>query len=526
MNSSISNFKTEIKVLIVVAVMTLAFEGYVRYGFVRENYYNCLRGYLTQSSQEFAKAQTQPKLLFLGNSLIHSGFDRTAFIDELKSMKLQSPYVSNVYIMSSRVCEWYYMLRNYFIPNQAKPDALVFWFSLDHLLDQAGPQKQVLPNICDFTDLPRILAGADTFNFDDRMELTLCFLSMGYRFREEFRHDLFNRLIHDYKNNMDKLYGRTVAAPAKSSAPAAAPAKPHYQRLERMLATIKSLQIPALFVAMPLKRSSYPVDFEVIRMIQNAGFGFMDCRQVAGISQDWFRDDLHLGKNGAALFSRYFAKQLMEKYPSFVDIKAMEPAPAAPASKVATSNLLSSPNFDNLSLFWPVHATGTTTVTQVTEPFMDQQPIKMLQVTSNQDVQIFSEHLPIEPGKAYRFSVWMKHEATPVGSVWFGLHALIDNDAAVPVFKADNQAEANPYFWLGNHYSDNQWHQLVGYLLPSNAAANWKKIPDSNSTDYRMPPETKMIRMRLLSYYNNGKITRAWFAKPMIEPVDLKNILK
>jgi hypothetical protein len=84
-----------------------------------------------------------------------------------------------------------------------------------------------------------------------------------------------------------------------------------------------------------------PINPSCIKMIQDAGFQFMDCRQMAGIERRHFRDSWHLNEQGIELFTRAFTQRFLQQCPDLIALKP--PRGAAPPAEQASAQLAAKP---------------------------------------------------------------------------------------------------------------------------------------------------------------------------------------
>lgn len=200
----------------------------------------------------------------------------------------------------------------------------------------------------------------------------------------------------------------------------------------------------------------------------------------------------------------------------------------AAAHPAIQTNLISDGNFDKIGTAWTVQKPTEpckVEVRQVQESLPNGRKVSALRLTTDGNIQIFSNLIKIDHNKSYRFSLWIKNDITSAGSRWFGPHAFKDDGSYLQVFKPDGQCEENPYFWLGNMYQDGGWHKFVGYLISTNCGDNWTAPKDASKSNFRFPYEAGKVRMRFLSAYNNGTLVKTCFALPVIEEVDFEELV-
>jgi hypothetical protein len=511
-NSFTSNFKNEIKVLIFVMMVMGVFEWYSRALVSKRVYYSSIPDYLEKVSGKLDEVRSSPKVLFVGNSLVMCGLDLPAASDEFSRKKVGAPYMASAYIMSSHIGEWYYLLKNFFVPRTSKPNSIIVWFSTNCLTDDIAPRVEVLSYICNFGDLPQLLINRAR-NFDERVSLALSFFSKAFLHKNDIRHSILNLLIHDYKGNMDRFYSTLKPVAAGKTGQV----KTRSLQLDRFLQILKQMNTKVLFVAMPLRDWKYPINSDLVTKIRKAGYAFLDLREAPGLDKEDFLDSIHLNNKGASRFTRYLTGEIINKHGEFfAEGHGDKPRPFV---QQATVNCLSDARFQDLKSKWRLSLDKDSTVTIMQENLTAGQSADVLCIKSKGDAQIFSEKIRVNRGKVFRFSLWIKRDPILAGSAWFGLYAYDINESLLPVYKEGRTAEENPYFWYGR-LPDAGWHQIIGYLLPANSPDAWGKIPDANGAIFRLPDRAEFISMRFLSCYNHGKQVNTWFASPKIEEIN------
>ena len=188
-------------------------------------------------------------------------------------------------------------------------------------------------------------------------------------------------------------------------------------------------------------------------------------------------------------------------------------------------NLVPDPDLSNTSDFWRIGldyagdpTVYTATNDSVTLP--NGQIVNSLKVTTSGNVSVISGKIPMDPKKAYRFSIWMKANSTTNGTKYFGAYIYNSTGDRIGIY-ANNSATANnnPYFWSGDT-NDLNWHYWVGYIFPSNGPTIWTNPLDTSSLNLRNNGSATDMEIRFLNYYNFGNVTAVWFAMPRIEEVD------
>jgi len=179
-------------------------------------------------------------------------------------------------------------------------------------------------------------------------------------------------------------------------------------------------------------------------------------------------------------------------------------------------NLVPDTDYSN-SVLW----SGAGAQENVTLP--NGQIVNAIKITTSGDVMVYSTKIPMDPEKAYRFSLWIKQDAT-TGTRYFGFYVYNSTGHSMGVFPNNSAAaDTNPYFWSGN-LTDNNWHYLVAYVFPSNGPTIWINPLDTYNINFRNNASVTDCVIRFLNYYNYGTTTTAWFALPKIEEIDSDSV--
>jgi len=125
----------------------------------------------------------------------------------------------------------------------------------------------------------------------------------------------------------------------------------------------------------------------------------------------------------------------------------------------------------------------------------------------------YSEQIPADPSKAYKFSIWIKSNDTSMNN-YLGFWILNSSQ---------NKIEGdwhNPYFKTTDN-DLNEWKKWEGYLGPSSAGgATDCDSAKTNGNDWCMANTAAYMLIRFGSCYGNGGNNgSSWFIYPKIEEV-------
>lgn len=296
------------KVLLVVLVVLLGCEFLIR---VSEPALSLDVKHIRQIpaiSQSIAESKGT-RVLFLGNSQVRLNVDAAIVEREMGAQGINPLHIEKVFPDATGLADWYYAFKHYFVDAGRTPDVLILCYADNDLRDDHGADPTRLAHYYSSArDIPEIF-GEDIKSFDARAEFLLSDLSYSFANRTRIRTRALNLLIPDYQESA-QLINRSMKSTEKS----AAPSRPTYHRLERLIAMAQQHGVRLIVIAMP-QPNVYPLDSQVQSTLDAAGMAFVDCRRVEGISAASFVDEMHMSSNGAAIYSHFLARQLAQHFP-------------------------------------------------------------------------------------------------------------------------------------------------------------------------------------------------------------------
>ena len=137
MNSSISSFRGELRVLAVVLLTLVGTEVASR-----------IAGRGVSTDEQHIRdipnialrltSRTLPRVLFLGNSLTYCGVNPDVLQAELKDRGIFNASCELVVPDGTGLCDWYYLFKRHFRKTGREPNMVVFNFTGSALSDQGG----------------------------------------------------------------------------------------------------------------------------------------------------------------------------------------------------------------------------------------------------------------------------------------------------------------------------------------------------------------------------------------------------
>lgn len=308
MRSSISSSKG-LRVALVVVVGLLGLELFTRLKlFAMSKDFRRFAGY-----GELAATVARPgDVAFVGNSATEHGIDPRIFAEALASATGQPARVERFTADASRVNTWYFMIERYFWRPARHPGRIILTFYEDDLADGNRVEiGRVAQFFTTWADWPAVM-GIDLPELTQRVEFVASSLWATYAARARIRERTLG-LIPGYGDFLvrsnDALFKH-----AHRAGPPRAPATRTYHALERLLARARAAGTPLVFVAYPpieaAKGHPYELDPAMVAILRDAGAPLVDLRRVPEIGPELYVDDVHLGAEGRALYSRICARAL------------------------------------------------------------------------------------------------------------------------------------------------------------------------------------------------------------------------
>ena len=301
MSSSISSFRAELKVVVVVLLVLLAAEVTMRLGepFLSRDIQHIQQ--IPQISQSLAGSKAET-ILFLGNSQVRAGIDPLVIEQELKARGVTPVHIERVYPDSTSLPDWYHFFRQYFVRKSSLPNVLVLCFSDIALEDRSGVDPTRLGHYFSTSEVPEILKD-DVHDFDSRAEVIGASVSYAFANRMRVRTRALDLFVPGYRDSAQRMNRDMKCSHADTGG------QTSYARLERFLAMARHEGVQVVVVAMP-QPVLYSLDPQIKAIVEGAGMSFLDCRNVGGIDPQSFADEMHLANSGAVIYSHFLGGAL------------------------------------------------------------------------------------------------------------------------------------------------------------------------------------------------------------------------
>jgi hypothetical protein len=308
MSSSISSFKTELKVILVVLVVMGLAE-------LRELWSNAHRPYEAKLLRDFPAmadqltAQKGTRVVLLGNSLTQVGYVMPLLKSQMDANGFGDVHVLNISQTGSAPAEWYHNFARLLVRRGDVPDAVVVNMSPNGIADAPplGYRIGWLAQETDWQDVPEVL-GKDLDDVEVDGQYLMARISPLYADRWDVRFETLWHVVPEIKLGMAWVNSAQLTVVKSSHAPVMKP--PTHSLLLRLLALARANHTRVIVVAMPA-REPYEIDPAVPAILKTDNNAvLMDCRFIPGITPVDFSDGWHLNADGAAIFTRYMATKL------------------------------------------------------------------------------------------------------------------------------------------------------------------------------------------------------------------------
>jgi hypothetical protein len=252
---------------------------------------------------------------FVGNSLTGEGVDPELFGREMGVNA--GLFVAD----GSHINTWYWIIRHEFYAQGALPDVIVFHFYETSLED--GKRLEIGRLAQFFTDpgdWPEVFAH-DVTGLEPRAELMLSSVWATYAVRDRIKERVLELVpgFEDFATEMNTIdYAHEARGFAGKPRQAAT-----RNDLGRVIADAKEHHVRLLFVAFPTQPPAgqtvpYEIPDATRQVIDGGGELLLDLRQVPVLEKSHYRDEVHLTREGRAIYTRYLAQEIRTSFPDLL----------------------------------------------------------------------------------------------------------------------------------------------------------------------------------------------------------------
>jgi len=296
MNSSISSFKTELKVVASVLLVLVCIELVMR---AAETKLSIDIAHIRSGDEISERVGASPRsVLLLGNSLTRDGVD----VAQLKESLGEGTSVDAFYPDGSSVNEWAYAFRKYFSEPGNAPDFLIIGAGRSHLFDSDLPADRFGAYFCSNQDVPKYF-DRHVDSLDDAAEFLLARSSVAYTNRRRIQPRLFTYVIPHYQKVLPELQAKPREVGKLSEE------KLEHLNLAELLEAAKGAGTRVAVVAIPMP-APYPLPDATAKVIADGRAVLVDARDLDGIEPSNFPDNYHLDAAGAKLLTAHLIAKL------------------------------------------------------------------------------------------------------------------------------------------------------------------------------------------------------------------------
>ncbi len=261
-----------------------------------------------------AEKASGTKVVFVGNSLIGNAISPATF------QRIAQQHGSNsipVKLVPDGTGIWdWRCIGSYDLPRAGAGDRVVIGFAWDQLSDQLPlAVSKTFGLICPLSELSAV-RQFHPVGIGDAIEAGFSKISLAYTLRERLRNGSLDRLVPDYQQQSRTLNSDQAVKGGSHGKSAVAP-EHTYAALADLTQKLRAKGYRPTFIAMPTV-AGYELDPEIAHALQAQGAEFMDMRSVPSLSADLFVDPIHLGEEGAEIFTSRIATQLAGELPQTV----------------------------------------------------------------------------------------------------------------------------------------------------------------------------------------------------------------
>jgi len=247
---------------------------------------------------------SQSSLVFVGNSLTGDAVNLAQFNERINNHPGNLVQAYKITPDATSIWDWYCIVSNNFTHTHTAPNVVVIGFGWEQLSDSEIPRpSRLATHFCSMKDLPELvsLGMKDT---SDIFEYISASASVLYALREPIRKRVLDIFIPYYRE-----YAGKVNRPEHIDKSNAIQEKYSYMLLNKLLSTCKENNIIPVFIAMPVKQY-YSLDTTLIETLNAHSALLLDYRNMINISNEMYKDDIHLNDAGSIIFTDRAAQDI------------------------------------------------------------------------------------------------------------------------------------------------------------------------------------------------------------------------
>ena len=246
------------------------------------------------------------RVLVLGNSLVRDNVNTDILEAEMRAQGVSSIHIERVYLQNTIVNDWYYAFKHHFLDTGRLPDVLLICFSNNHLEDASIQRSLVARYYSSVRDIPQVFSE-DVTDFDGRVEFLISAWSASFTHRTDVERRILDLLIPHYRESIMRINNALTDKANEQRGNY----QPTYRRFGQLIQLAQSKGVRVILVAVPVEYP-YPIDPQIKNTVETNGVTFIDTRTVEGLSKESYVDGMHMNREGATVYSRLLARQLVD----------------------------------------------------------------------------------------------------------------------------------------------------------------------------------------------------------------------
>lgn len=294
-----------------------------------------LRAFESRLSGNVAAAKTFPRqiaelsqsdgrrALAIGNSLLGDALDVKVFQSSVSQYELARPMTAVKLVPDgSSIWDWYCIVDDGIRKASSAPDMVILGFAWDQLADQTRLNiTRSFNGLCSFNSMVDIQLLSGQVGANEWLEMITVKLSKLYAQREAIRHRALGAFVPAYQEITQTMNGRAGVAGDLETPNRATSGARSYNALESMLESLGTSGSRVLLVAMPVT-GNYEIDPRLCDLAERTGHLVLDMRKAVPATRRYFRDALHMNREGAQMFSKILASEVRSPMKRTMDCTA------------------------------------------------------------------------------------------------------------------------------------------------------------------------------------------------------------
>lgn len=251
------------------------------------------------------------RALAIGNSLLGDALDLKTFQSSVSQYELARPMTATKLVPDgSSIWDWYCIVDEGIGKASSAPDMVILGFAWDQLADQTRVNiTRSFNGLCSFNSMVDIQLFSGQVGANEWLEMITVKFSKLYAQREAIRHRALGAFVPAYQE-ITQTMNRRAGVAGDLETPNRAPSGARsYKALESMLEVLGTSGSRVLLVAMPVT-GDYQIDPGLCDLAKRTGHFVLDMRNAVPATRRYFRDALHMNREGAQLFSEILAAEV------------------------------------------------------------------------------------------------------------------------------------------------------------------------------------------------------------------------